>query len=372
MKYPRYSYGDPSVKMRRAIMPIHTVYAEYPDFAVPITALENFTRAITRENPLWVPNSFSDMQTIIAQYLVTEEVRGTRINADFQNHAPGDYTFIDWFNTSWTWIHSAGGAMLTPGTRLLESITDWERDVVWPDLSEWDFEETAARFMRNEYIPGKVLNIDVGRGCTERLISLVGGYTEGMLAFATEPEAAGAFCECYAEHIIALLDKVFELYPVNMITYHDDWGTELDTFFSEKMMEDIVFGPTKRIIDHVKSKGVFFMLHSCGNITRFMPYILDFNVDLLQIQRRAVNIPELKRKYGDRVGFNAGLEGADLGAKLSNERLTDLIRNTVDLYAPGGGFLATFFSADPEQLWHLLDELYAYSREFYDNERGRT
>jgi hypothetical protein len=38
---------------------------------------------------------------------------------------------------------------------------------------------------------------------------------------------------------------------------HDDWGHERDTFFSEKMMEELVYEPTKRIVQHVNPRAPF-------------------------------------------------------------------------------------------------------------------
>ncbi len=38
---------------------------------------------------------------------------------------------------------SASGAMLTPGTMLVEDIADWEKIIDWPVLSDWDFEKKA-------------------------------------------------------------------------------------------------------------------------------------------------------------------------------------------------------------------------------------
>ena len=371
MKYPRYAYKDPAVKTKTIKIQYSASQVEAPVFDYPITPRENFIRSMKRENMLWAPNAFSEMQNLGAQDVVTERMQGRLIHTDFRNRRQEENTFIDWFNSSWTWVDSAGGPMLTPGTKAIEDIADWERELVWPDLSQWDFEDTAARFIKEEYDPELALNIDVGRGITERMISLVGGYTEGMLAFASEPEAVKAFNERYADHVIALFDKLHSLYPVNSITYHDDWGTERDTFFSEKMMEDMVFAPTKKIIDHIHSKGVYFILHSCGNITRFVPYMIDMHADLLQVQRRAVDIPELKRKYGNKIGFNSGFEGLDFGVETTKEHMTEIIRKSVDLLAPGGAYLASLFSVnDPEMLWHTLGELYAYSRELYDEASG--
>ena len=225
--------------------------------------------------------------------------------------------------------------------------------------------------MKEEYDPDKAVSINLGRGCTERLVSILGGYTEGLSVMLTEPEEVKSLFDRYSDFMIEVFDKLNSLYPIDIVTYHDDWGTERDTFFSERMMEELVFEPTKKIIDHIRSRNAFFMLHSCGNITRFMPYILDMKVDMLQIQRRAVDIPELKRKYGDRIGFNTGLEGFAIGKGVTKEELTGLVRNTVDIYSPKGGFYPVLFMQDPEDIWNANVELYAYSREFYDNEQGR-
>ena len=141
--------------------------------------------------------------------------------------------------------------------------------------------------------------------------------------------------------------------------------------FSEKMLEDIVFAPTKKMINHIKSKGVLFELHSCGNTTRFLPYTIDLGADLLQLQRRAVDLPAMKKKYGDTIGFCALMEGIAPEVDYTENEVISAVRNTVYTYAPGGGCYTSAFFREPEKTWLALSELYAYSREFYDIEQGR-
>jgi hypothetical protein len=368
VKYPRPAYGDPHVLTESKRLVFGNAYIEIPKFDTPITPRENFKLVAARDNPMWAPNALSDFQTIMAQDVIYGDPHGIHINTDFRDdrNAVEDYVFTDWFNTNWTWVRSASGAMLTPGTMLVEDITQWEKTVSWPVLSQWDFKSKAEDYMRGEYDSSKVMHYDIGRGCTERLISIVGGYTEGMLALAMEPDAVKSFLNRYADFVIELFDLIWALYPLDMVTYHDDWGTERDTFFSEKMMEDLVFEPTKRIIDHVRAKGVAFELHSCGNITRFLPYMVAMGADFLQIQRRAVDIPAMKAKYGDRIGFNTGIEGLPPSGAPDSAQLTEMIRNTVGLYGAGGGYYASIHSQDPKLCWETLAELYAYSREYYE------
>ena len=370
MKHSTPEFGNPSVKIQTVTASYSGEMFEAPVFDTPITPKENFKLAAKRSSPLWVPNALTDIQGLLTQSVAGHNVRGMQIHNDMLRRATEDYLFYDWFGASWTWVCSAGGAMLTPGTIVLEDITNWEKELKWPDLSEWGFEEKAAQYMRETYDPNKVMQYDLGRGCTERLVSIMGGYTEAMLALAVEPEAVSGFFDRYIDFMISVFDKMNSLYPLDMVTLHDDWGTERDTFFSEKMMEDLVFAPTKRFVDHVKSKGVIFELHSCGNITRFVPYMIQLGADFLQIQRRAVDIPMLKKQYGDKIGFNGTIEGIAPGESCTESEITAAVRRTVDTYAAGGGFYTGIPFREPRDIWTAVSELYAYSREYYDAERA--
>jgi len=373
MKYPRPVYLDPDVKVESNLPAFGLQRMEVPRFETPITPRENFKRAMTRNDPIWAPCAITDFQTIMAQDVAYKGEDGVVIHTDFRDarNLSEVYRFVDWFNTDWTWEPSAGGAMLTPGSMLVEDVSDWENVIKWPNLSDWDFAKKAADYMKTEYNPDKVMHYDIGRGCTERFISVVGGYTEGMIALAEEPEAVSAFMERYADLVIDLFDSINVLYPLDMVTYHDDWGTERDTFFSERMMEDLVLKPTKRIIDHIHNKGVLFELHTCGNVQRFMPHILEMQPDSLQVQRRAVDIPLIKKSYGDKIGFSVPIEGFEPGLGLSKEDVVAMTRKTVDLYGKDGGFYAMINTRDPEERWTMLAELYAYSREYYDTQSSR-
>ena len=370
MKYPRPQYLDPGVKTQtiRAAFSPDTTTAPKPD--TPITPRENFRRSLERKDPLWMPNSCIDKITLGANDVALHTVRGMQIHSDFLRKATENYEFKDWFNTDWTWVVEAGGAMLTPGTQLLDDVTKWEKKVVFPDLDEWGFEEKAAEFMKDEYDPDKAVSYDVGRGVTERLVSVMGGYTDSMEALIVEPEAVADFFEAYTDFMIRFFDRIHSLYPLDIITVHDDWGTERDTFFSEKVMEELVYGPTKRYIDHVRSKGVFIEMHTCGNVTRFFPYMYELNCDLVQIQRRVVDFPKMKEKYGDRIGFCATPEGIDISKPYTHDEYLEAIRRTADIYAPGGGSYLFMFTDDEELMWKACFENYCYSSELYDNIRG--
>ena len=376
MKYPRPKYpsdgtgGYTEVGTQTVRIAYSPVSVTAPKFDTPVTPRENFRRSIERKDPLWMPNSLTDKITLDANEVALHEVRGMKMHTDFLNKATVDYEFKDWFNTDWTWVCQAGGAMLTPGTQLIEDITQWEKTVVFPDLSEWGFREKAAEFMKTAYDPDKALSYDMGRGMTERLVSIMGGYTDSMEALLLEPEAVADFFEAYTDFMIRVFDEIYALYPLDIVTVHDDWGTERDTFFSERVMEELVLEPTRRLVDHIKSSGVFIEWHSCGNVTRFFPYMYQLKCDIAQVQRRAVDMPKMKEKFGDRIGFCTGVEGVDPANPPPLQEYREAVSKTVDIYAPGGGSYLMLYTPNEELMWNACTENYCHSREFYDNNRG--
>ena len=365
MKYQRPQYLDPTVETQTVRAPYGPDTAIAPRLDTPITPRENFRRSIDRKDPLWMPNSLTDKITIGANDVALHKVRGMQIHSDFLVKPTANFTFKDWFNTDWTWIVEAGGPMLTPGTQLMDDITKWEKQVVFPDLTEWGFEEKAKEFMKNEYDSSKAVSYDIGRGMTERLVSLMGGYTDAMEVLLTEPEAVTDFFNEYSAFLIRVFDVLNNLYPLDIITLHDDWGTERDTFFSEKVMEELVYTPTKRFIDHVHSKGVYLEMHTCGNVTRFFPYMADLNCDIAQVQRRAVDMPKMKKRFGDKIGFCAWLEDIDPSKAAVNDEYIAAVQRTVDIYAPGGGSYLMMFTPNEQVLWNACVENYFYSKEIY-------
>ena len=357
MKYARPVYGDPNVPTTTNVAFFGMGTRTLPVLEKPISIRENFRRSWMRQDPMWVPNSMTDTYGAMLSSL------NGMPEADFSRKDRYDWT--DWFGVEWTFVPEVGGPMEKVGAHLLEDVLDWEKVVKFPTLSDYDFAGYCRKFM-DGWDGEKVIQTNVGLGCTERLVSLFGGYAEAMVNMAMEPEATRDLLEAFADWEITVIDEVLKYVPLDMITYHDDWGTERDTFFSEKMMEEIVFPPTKRIFDHIKSKGICMELHSCGHIERFLPYMIDLKVDLLQIQARCNDIAAYKKKWGDKIGFDLSVFPAPGGTK---EQLVADIRQAVDDYGAGGGFYSSVFAADPELLWEGTSELFYYSREKYDAER---
>ncbi len=351
---------------KEAIMPFGPQGILLPAFDLPITAKENFYRAARRDHPCWVPFPAADLQEMHMCHLANHGPEGRQLGPKLSATA-ARYTYLDDFGNSWTWDRNAGGACMTPGTRVCDDILKWEEQIHFPDYREWDLAETAADFMKNRYDPALALHIDIYHGPFQSLADLLGGFSEALEAMFVEPEASRAFFDRFADWMIWWIDTLSALYPVDLFTVHDDWGTEKDAFFSPAMMEELLFEPTKRIIDHVHGLGKLYQFHCCGRVDKFLDAFCALGPDFMQLQRRVNDTPEYKRRCGAHLGFNTGIEGMEPGRAYTRDELTALIRASVDIFAPGGGFLPALRAASPETLWDAYAEIYCYSREMYEN-----
>ena len=364
--YERPKFQDPSVKMieQKMMFSNRQMTVPQPDF--PISSVENFRRMYKRENPVWVPNGVVEFNDMMPPDLTND-----RIDADWSSPVREEYR--DMWDVEWVFVPEAGGPIVKPGTHYLEDITQWEKIVKFPDLNKLDFRARAKQNMEGIYADkmDRIFHIDVGLGASERFVALMGGYSEAMLAMAEEPEAVRDFYFAHTEFEMKFVDLMCELYPMNMFTYHDDWGNERNTFFSERMMEEIVFDATKKLFDHMKTKDVAIMLHSCGKIERFLPYMVDLGVDFIQIQTRCNDFAMIKEKFGDKLGINMGIEGLDFTKPVDRDGLIAAIRGTVDKYAKGGGLYMSMMGVPDALMWDGIMELFYYSREFYEKEQGK-
>ena len=374
MKYPRPPYKADGIAIREQPMMFTSGIIELPVIEYPITPLENFRLSYKHQTPVWAPMSMLDFDSLMVGFSNTVDVpEGEDAPPPMMWGSTERSEFSDDFGCQWIFVPEAGGPMLRPNAKsVVEDITKWESVVKFPDLKVRDYKTSAEKYMKESYQPGKVMHVNIGQSMTERLVALMGGYTEFLVALMVEPEACRDFFDRFSQYYCDLIDIMFDLYPINMITFHDDWGTEKDTFFSEKVLEDLIFEPTKKFIDRIKSKGdVCVEHHCCGRMERFAPYMIDMGIDMLQIQRRANDIPMLKEKYGDKLGFCCFTEGIEMGADVPREELLAAIRNTVDLYGAKGGNYMLVSGTGPEATWDAFFECYCYSREYYDKERGR-
>jgi uroporphyrinogen decarboxylase len=87
-------------------------------------------------------------------------------------------------------------------------------------------------------------------------------------------------------------------------------------------------------------------LHSCGSVYALIPDLLEIGLEALNpVQRSAANMElgRLKKEFGKDLCFWGG--GIDIQQQLPSldrQQIREEIRRTLDLMAPGGGYVFAF------------------------------
>lgn len=252
---------------------------------------------------MWIPMD-SDVIRLTPSLVPDNRARGFVMEAaPFDPDREGGGS--DMFGVIWEWVPQAGGSMVRPNHPKVSDITEWEKDIVFPDLSLWDWEASAEA---NRVFIGqkeRLLGITVLNGLFERLVSFT-DMGEAMVSLVDEEGQEGVhrLFGRLVEFYISFLGKCKEYYKMDLVTFHDDWGSQRAPLFSLDTCRRMLVPYLKGIVDAVHGMGMIFELHSCGKNELLVPAMVEAGVDMWNGQD--VNDKQmLCQKYGDQMIFGA-------------------------------------------------------------------
>lgn len=279
----------------------------------------------------------------------------------YQERPAGGRGGKDWFGVHWFWKEGEPAPMPT-GPYVLDDICDWKNQVHFPDLDVYDWEAAAKADRIPEFDrEHNLLYQMIHNGLVERLQNLM-GFEDALCALLTDPDEVAELFDALVEYKCKLIDKIATYYRPDIICYHDDWGTQRGLFFSPETWRSLIKEPTRRIVEHVHSKGMKFDLHSCGLIRDIIPEIVDdLKVDALNIM--AINdIPAMKAQTGNKVVYDVYLDTQkydvmDAAGTLTEEKLRQGIHEEIMANAKGGCYLPVLLLVRPEWQSVIMDEI---------------
>ncbi|NLW71119.1 MAG: methyltransferase [Eubacteriaceae bacterium] len=321
----------------------------------PIPTAENYARAVTGNKPKWMPISGMDTNTIWPDVI--------------EEHPVPEVDGFDYWGVDWVMVESIGGMITRPGTRTFSAIENWKEEVVWPDTEYFDKIDWAydGEKIASRMDPERAHVYQCVEGIFERLHEMI-PFDETLAAFIEEPELTLEFFERMADYKINVCKRVFANYGrVDGVLYHDDWGNNKSGFFSNAMFREMLFPPTKRMLDYIKGEGKFVELHSCGKNIQYVPMMIEMGIDMWSPQENLNPPDELFEKYNEQMSFTFGVRGLDKPEMTENE-VRKVVRDFVDKYGKNGRVLASVFAPreTPERGKWAREELHNYSLEYYD------
>ena len=186
----------------------------------------------------------------------------------------------DMFGIEWEYVQSAGGSMVRPGKPYMEDANDWEDLIKFPDLATWDWAE-SEEINKNFLSDDRFNSCWQQNGFFERLISFM-DFEGAAMAMLDEDQrdAVKALFMKLADLYIDLFDEYLKRYPkLDGFYVHDDWGSQKETFFSPELCAEVIVPAMRKLTDYIHSRGKSAELHSCGQILRQVPNMIDAGWD---------------------------------------------------------------------------------------------
>lgn len=324
-----------------------------PIYATPITAKENYLMLLNKEIPFWMPG-FGDT-TMITPMVPDNVARGFVFEQEKLDMTKAGGP--DMFGVEWEYVPTVGGSMVRGGNPKVPDITCWEKYITFPKVAElMDWEACAKRNLGSFIKPDKALVVTILTGFFERLISFM-DFENAAYALVDEDQQEG---------VHRLFDKLADFYDeyisyykkylnCDIISFHDDWGSQRAPFFSLGTVREMILPYLKRVVDSTHKYGMKFDLHSCGKNELLVPAMIEAGVDSWSGQ--PMNDHEmLYQKYGEQITLGVPMKG--LTPDMTDEALRAAIEDFVRKHPHA---LGSTMSAPPKASAFL----YEISRKVY-------
>ena len=169
--------------------------------------------------------------------------------------------------------------------------------------------------------------------------SWMSGTETILIALIEESEWVKDMIGTYLDMCIAHFQMIWdEGYRFDGIFWPDDMGYRNTAFFSGETYREVVKPFHKKAVEWAHEKGIKARLHSCGDIMKLLPDVVDTGIDALNpLEIKAgMDVVKVKEQYGKKIVLHGGMDASKIGKE-------ELIMPVIDEYVPllkeGGGYI---------------------------------
>jgi len=224
----------------------------------------------------------------------------------------------------------------TYGPGPLQTRADVDR-IDWPDPGAVDVSDMlqAAGVLP----PG--LGIITGVGGIFTRTWMLMGYEHFSTALADDLDLVAEVSARVGQIQCAVMRRVVKMPGVVAAWYGDDLAYTESLLVSPKVLRKYFFPWIEELAGIAHAAGFPFIMHSDGRLWQVLDDLIALGVNALQpIEPKAMDIYDLKRRYGDRIAIFGNI---DMGYTLTGgagtpEAVRSEVRRQIKELAPGGGY----------------------------------
>ena len=185
---------------------------------------------------------------------------------------------------------------------------------------------------------GEYLVVPSGYGGIYERAYFLMGYEEFMTNLALNPALIEELLDKITDYKIEIA-KGFIKAGAKIGHFGDDLGTQLGTMFSRDTFARILKPRMKRLWSICKDAGIPVMFHSCGNVTEFIPDLIEIGLDVLEPVQPVMDLAYLKKEFGKDITFWGGIDTQKILPYGTPEEVKKLASDTIRILGKGGGYI---------------------------------
>jgi len=213
-----------------------------------------------------------------------------------------------------------------------------------PDLRGYRFPDPSAAY-RFEHLAGwTAANAEhytflVVGDLWERA-TFMRGMEAILLDLTLHPRFVEELLRGLADYILRTMEIVLSQFSFDGVMLSDDYGTQRGMLMSPGHWRKFVKPRLAEIYGLAKRHGRTVLHHTCGHVVPIVGDLVDIGLDVLHpIQPEAMDIFELKRRFGSHLTFCGGLGTQDLLPRGTAQQVREEVRRLKDAMGAGGGYI---------------------------------
>ena len=202
---------------------------------------------------------------------------------------------------------------------------------------------------------------------------LMRGYEQFLIDLMVDKDLAHALLaklhQVYMKRIDTFLAAFGDWFDIVFLT--DDLGTQKTGIISTDVYREMLFPYISEAVGRIKAAGKKVVMHSCGAVSSFVPFLIEMGVDALnpvQVSADGMNPADLVRQYGKDIAFWGG--GCDTQHALNApdpEVVRADVRRRLAEYGPKASLVFTQvhniqYDVPPENILAMRDEFWKQTR----------
>ncbi len=206
--------------------------------------------------------------------------------------------------------------------------------VVLPDPESDEFYRPAKEFISRYRSTGKALGITTRLGVSTTYLSM--GMTHFSLQIYENRDFVLKLMDIFIDWACKAIPKINEL-GFDFMIIPEDLAWKQGPLFSPKMFRELFLPRMKRAAEKIKMPWIY---HSDGNLIPILDDLLTLGMNgLANIEPSAMDINELKKKYGKRLCLVGNIDLHYTLTRGTPEETEAEVKKRIQEVGPGGGYI---------------------------------